>query len=336
MKKSLVALAALAASAAFAQSTVTLSGTLDAGLEKQSSTTPLKMTSGALGTTNFTFSGSEDLGNGLKANFKVSTSFDSTYLADGLAYIAKGAYPASAGDKTLATPPVIGNNDMWVELAGGFGSAKLGRSTDPVFATIQTANSTKGVTGFTSRNGVLDGNGVYIANQFLYTTPVVSGLSAQVSYGASELVNTKANTGYSVNYAAGPLSVGFASSTINNVGASGAAAVPTYTDLGKTVTAVSGSYDAGVAKFFLTGTNRSEKSSSYNVGVTVPMGAGLVWADYTSNMNNDTASTQLGYKYSLSKRTTAYAQVGVKRVGATATAATTNSNGYGVGIAHNF
>ena len=55
MKKSLVALAALAASAAFAQSTVTLSGTLDAGLEKQSSTTPLKMTSGALGTTNFTF-----------------------------------------------------------------------------------------------------------------------------------------------------------------------------------------------------------------------------------------------------------------------------------------
>ena len=53
-------------------------------------------------------------------------------------------------------------------------------------------------------------------------------------------------------------------------------------------------------------------------------------------MNNDTSSTQLGYQYSLSKRTTAYAQVGVKRVGATTTTATTNSNGYGVGIAHNF
>lgn len=316
MKKSLVALAALAASAAFAQSTVTLSGTIDAGLEKQSATSPLKLTSGALGTTNFTLSGSEDLGNGLKANFKVSTSFDSTYLADGLPYIAKGAYSSSAGDKTVATPPVIGNNDMFVELAGGFGSAKLGRSTDPVFATIQTANSTKGVTGFTSRNGTLDGNGVYVANQVLYTTPNVSGLSATVSFGASEVANTKANTGYSVNYAAGPLSVGYAASTINNVGASSYSAASAYQQ-GKAVSALSGSYDAGVAKFFLTGTNRSEAKSSYNLGVTVPMGAGTVWADYTNNNNTDTIATQLGYKYSLSKRTTAYVQYGNKKAAGT-------------------
>ncbi len=307
MKTSLVALAALAASAAFAQSTVTLSGTIDAGLEKASATSALSMAASRLGTTNFTLSGSEDLGNGLKANFKVGTSFDSTYRAAG----------------TDASGTVIGNNDMWVELAGGFGSAKLGRSTDPVFATTQTANSTKGVTGFTARAGTLDANGVYIANQFLFTTPSVSGLSAQISVGLSEVANTKNNTGYSVNYAAGPLSVGFASSTVNNTGGT-----TSYT--GKTVTALSGSYDAGMAKFFLTGTNRSENKSSYNLGVTVPMGAGVVWADYTNNNNSDTVATQLGYKYSLSKRTTAYVNYGSKKVaGAT-------SQGYGLGVSHNF
>ena len=69
MKKSLVALAALAASAAFAQSTVTLSGTIDAGFEKMTATSPLQMQSGRFGTSNWTISGSEDLGNGLKAVF---------------------------------------------------------------------------------------------------------------------------------------------------------------------------------------------------------------------------------------------------------------------------
>ena len=310
MKKSLVALAALAASAAFAQSTVTISGTVDAGVEKTASSAALQVASSRSGTTNVTFAGSEDLGNGLKANFKVSTSFDSSYQAAAAA----------------AAATTLGNNDMWVELAGGFGSVKLGRSLDPLFATTQTANSTKGVTGYTSRAGTLDGNGVYVSNQILYTTPTVSGLSAQLSFAPSEVIGTKNNTGYSVNYAAGPLSVGFASSTLNNATATGYVAG----FAGKAVQLVSGSYDAGVAKIFVSGTQRSENKSSYNLGVSVPMGAGSLWADYTNNNNSDTVATQLGYKYSLSKRTTAYAQYGVKKV------AGTNSQGYGLGVQHNF
>lgn len=341
MKKSLVALAALAASAAFAQSSVTLSGTVDLGVEKQSATGALQFTTSASGTTNFTMSGSEDLGNGLKANFKVSTSFDSSYLASGVNYVNQNDTIPTASAKYGSLPPAIGNNDMFVELAGGFGSMKLGRSLDPVFATIQTANGTKGVTSFTSKNGVLDGNGVYIANQMLYTTPTVSGLSAQLSFAGSELRNTKNNTGYSVNYAAGPLSVGFASSTVNTDGASGLANFSSSTAAngtlrkGYAVKALSGAYDAGVAKVFLTGTQRTEGKGSFNLGTTVPMGSGFLWADYTVNNNTvgaitDAAATQLGYKYSLSKRTTAYAQFGTKKVaGAT-------SQGYGAGIQHNF
>jgi predicted porin len=338
MKKSLVALAALAASAAFAQSTVTLSGTVDLGLEKQSATGALQMTTSASGTTNFTMSGSEDLGNGLKANFKVSTSFDGSYLATGVNYVNQND---AVGTKYGSLPPVIGNNDMFVELAGGFGSLKLGRSLDPVFATIQTVNGTKGVTGFTSKNNILDGNGVYIANQVLFTTPTVSGLSAQLSFAASELRNTKNNTGASVNYAAGPLSIGFATSTVNTNGASGLANLSSSTAANATlrtgfaVQTLSGAYDAGVAKIFVTGTQRAEAKGSYNLGVSDPMGAGMLWADYTANNNTvgaitDAAATQLGYKYSLSKRTTAYAQFGTKKVAGATT------QGYGLGVQHNF
>jgi len=316
MKKSLVALAALAASAAFAQSTVTLSGTIDAGLEKTASSAAIQMATSRLGTTNITVAGSEDLGQGLKANFSVSTSFDSSYQAA----------------QAAQTPTTLGNNNMWVELAGGFGSLKLGRSLDPVFASTQTANSTKGVTGYTSRAGTLDGNGVYISNQVLYTTPSVSGLSGQISFAPSEVIGTKNNTGYSVNYAAGPLSVGFAVSTVANAAATGYNAGTTAgsVNTAKRVQALSGSYDAGVAKLFVTGTSRADYKSSYNLGVSVPMGAGALWADYTNNNNSDTVATQLGYKYSLSKRTTAYASYGTKK------AAGVNSQGYGAGVAHNF
>jgi len=316
MKKSLVALAALAASAAFAQSTVTLSGTVDTGIEKTASSAALQMAVSRNGTTALTFAGSEDLGQGMKANFSVSTSYDSSYQA-------------AAAAQSATT---LGNNNMWVELAGGFGSLKLGRSLDPVFASTQTANSTKGVTGYTSRAGVLDHNGVYISNQVLYTSPNVSGLSAQISFAPSEVIGTKNNTGYSVNYAAGPLSAGFASSTVNNATGSGynAGTSTGSVNTAKRVQILSGSYDAGVAKLFVSGTSRAEYKSSYNLGVSMPMGAATLWADYTNNNNSDTVSTQLGYKYSLSKRTTAYASIGTKKV------AGVNSQGYGAGVQHNF
>jgi len=117
--------------AAFAQSSVTLSGTVDFGLEKTASGTALQAANSRNGTTNFTLAGSEDLGGGLKANFKVSSAFDSTYQSAGAA----------------PTAQVLGNNDMFIELAGGFGSMKAGRSFNPVFSHALTANGTKGVTG---------------------------------------------------------------------------------------------------------------------------------------------------------------------------------------------
>ena len=91
MKKSLIALAVLAASGAtFAQSTVTIYGLLDAninstkdqittngqpngGLNAQSQ---VRIDSGGLQGSRFGLKGSEDLGGGLKANFKLESGIN--------------------------------------------------------------------------------------------------------------------------------------------------------------------------------------------------------------------------------------------------------------------
>lgn len=303
MKKTLIALAAVASTTAFAQSTVTLSGTVDTGLEKTASGAPLALTPSRSGTSNWTISGAEDLGGGLKATFLVSTSFDSS-------------------NGTVAAQ-TIGNNNMYVGLEGGFGALRMGRSFDPAFNLAQTANSTKGVTGYTTRAGVLDNNGVYIANQILYISPNFSGFQGQISYAPSEVAGTSAHSAIGLSYASGPLTLTFANSKL-------AGAATRLTQLGA-------AYDFSVAKVFFTYTDRSNTAStidnSWALGVSAPVGPGLVWADYAVRelAGADNKGFQVGYKYFLSKRTTAYVNLGHRKAGAAASA-----TGYGFGLQHNF
>ncbi|EEF22565.1 conserved hypothetical protein, partial [Ricinus communis] len=76
MKKSLIAIAVLAAtsSAAFAQSNVTIYGILDAGITSErggAQGNVTKVTSGAASASRLGFKGTEDLGGGLSAVFKL-------------------------------------------------------------------------------------------------------------------------------------------------------------------------------------------------------------------------------------------------------------------------
>jgi len=90
MKKSLIALAALAATTAFAQSSVTISGTMDAGVMNQkfdNGTNVTNVSTGSNGASRLRFVGVEDIGNGTKANFwlEMQPSFqDGTTSAAGL------------------------------------------------------------------------------------------------------------------------------------------------------------------------------------------------------------------------------------------------------------
>jgi predicted porin len=80
MKKSIIALAALAsltaAGTAAAQSSVTLYGRMDAsiGSERVDDVSTTKLYSGNLTTSRLGFRGSEDLGGGLKANFQLEAA----------------------------------------------------------------------------------------------------------------------------------------------------------------------------------------------------------------------------------------------------------------------
>ncbi|MCJ7800409.1 MAG: porin, partial [Polaromonas sp.] len=84
MKKSLIALAVLAASgAAMAQSSVTLYGRLDASLAQsktevtgQADVKQTGINSNNLNTTFWGLKGSEDLGGGLRANFGLESGFN--------------------------------------------------------------------------------------------------------------------------------------------------------------------------------------------------------------------------------------------------------------------
>ena len=334
MKKTLIALAAVAAtSASFAQSTVTLSGTVDVGIEKRFSGDATRMTPNRNGTSNWTLSGAEDLGGGLKAVFQVSTSFNSD-------------------TGTVSSTDGLGNNGMFVGLTGGFGTLRAGRPVNTLYGNAMFANGTKGVSVHDS-NSVVSGNAtanaktsgasssVYVPNAVQYHSPRFGGVQVQVEYAPSEstAVGNKAGKALAVRYDGGPLSATF----VNYTGATAAA-----TTL-KAVNQFAVSYDFSVVKVLFTirdqGGLTSDQDNSWALGLTAPVGPGLIYASFNNNeqVGDDGRTIIAGYKYNLSKRTQAYVNIARRNaawVGAAVTAAggtgTSSSTGYGFGLQHNF
>lgn len=350
MKKTLVALAALAASAAFAQSTVTLSGVVDAGLESIADTAT-KMVSGRNSTTNFTMAGVEDLGGGLKAKFQISSAFDSGSSTN--SSIAAGQTTTAPG--VLANGQ-IGNNGMFVGVESAtLGSVILGRPLATIYTFQQTANGTKGVSGFAATDTLITGidgssttaigASVYVGNAIQYTTPTMAGFSAQLEYSASEAFGVKSNNAVGLKYANGPLTATFVRNNMTDFVVS--------SEYKFTVNQLAASYDFGVAKAFLSYQNVNQAQAAidanlrnYVLGVSAPVGPGVVWAQY-GRASNDTFAdaatiTGLGYKYSLSKRSTVYVNLGnrsnarVSTLTGVISNTTTAGSGYGVGLSHSF
>ena len=337
MKKTLIALAALAAtSASFAQSSVTLSGTVETGVEKRFSGDVFRMTSNRNGTSNWTLSGKEDLGAGMAAVFQVSTSFTTD---DGVA----------GGLSTGTTGSALGNNGMFVGLTGGFGTLRMGRPVNTLYGNAMFANGTKGVSLHDS-NTVLAGlvanagNSVYVNNGLQYHTPVMGGFQAQVEYAPSELTGAKAGVGVGVRYAAGPVAV----SLVNYKGA-GTAAVLTP----KAVNQIAAAYDFGIAKAFLTyraqgkdgAVITKDNDTGFALGATAPVGPGSLYFSYNvrEQLGDDGKTIIAGYKYNLSKRTQAFVNVANRNktwqnaaVVAAGGTANKSSNGFGMGLQHNF
>jgi len=353
MKKSLIALAVLAASgAAMAQSSVTVYGLADVwvgsvkGSTQAGSASETVLESGGFATSRIGFKGTEDLGGGLKANFQIETS------------VAMDSPRASS----------LGDRQAWVGLSGGFGAIELGRSWTPYDDTRAMANDT-----FNANVAASFGNWLgYIdrgTNGIRYNTPSFNGFSASALVGLGEDKNTggtnKASslTSISVNYANGPIVAGLAHQIEkdNNAGAgvfddpTGLGVLAGVTTSKRTYTLVNGSYDFGVAKL-VAGYNtvkltseqavgNEAKANEYNLGVEAPLGSNLaVGAGYAQSkikVNGAEVSKTKGYtaalKYSLSKRTFGYAGLfSSKETFVAAPGTFVKGSGYFVGVQHAF
>lgn len=338
MKKSLIALAVLAASgAAMAQSSVTLYGIADAFVgstktevnsvgQRQTAVN----TSGVNGS-RWGLKGSEDLGGGMKALFVLESGFS---LDTG----------ASAQNGTLFS------RQAFVGLESGFGTVSLGRQYSAYDVLQGATNHNYDAFTFSAR-GAVSANGIKdytnrIDNSIAYTSPSFSGFSGAVVYGFGENKNTPTNlngdatdsASVHIKYANGPVLVGYAYQEDK------LAAVAGVQDKNK-YNLVGGSYDFGVAKLtasYNTAKNNTLKDKEGQIGVSVPFGAAAISAGYARSKTEGLGAERTGKGYSilgtydLSKRTRLYAGAQNTKAHILNVAAETEITTYGLGVRHSF
>jgi predicted porin len=324
MKKSLIALAVLGSVAGFAQaqSSVTLYGIADVwvGSEKDglNASSVTKVGSGGFNASRFGLTGSEDLGGGLKAIFKLEQGFD---ISNGTQSVSGSAFGRQA----------------YVGLAGGFGAVTFGNVWSSMDDVIGAANG-----GFDSSFSPLYSMSGSVHNSYVdrpqnaikYASPSFGGFSGSVTYGMDESSTVSQDVvDFQVGYAAGPIGVSVAYQVQNDV---------TDTKL----TLLNGSYDLGVAKLLATYgqvKTGSAKSTDYQFGVDVPLSSALTLSgSYAQTKDNDFSGNGkrtgfgLAAKYAMSKRTFAYA--GLVDIDAKDGAGTKTDEYrlYAVGMQHSF
>ena len=258
---------------AFAQSTVTVTGIMDAGYytgKLYGQAFNVVNNNGAR-TTAIKFIGSEDLGGGLKANFQFEVDpsltandknlFSNTTFNGAAGSAAPTVSAANAGSQAAnantaaAQPGLVGAGYSYVGLSGGFGEFQFG--------TINTATLTAFTTGsqmFGTAVGSGYGSGLYskftrYENSMMYSTPTINGFKARVlfapgndsQYGsavAGVTLRRTQNNEIAASYANGPLAATGAQirtvSTPNE--ATGKANITT------TINTLGAAYDLQVAK----------------------------------------------------------------------------------------
>lgn len=418
MKKSLIALAALAAvGAASAQSSVTLYGRLDVGYGSQTSemrATPTGtnavrsrgvmdggQTSNALG-----FRGVEDLGGGLKATFTIEQGINPTggalFAGRNGSAAQQVAYPvaftnnigAVGGIPSLSAITASTNRQSYIGLStASMGTFNIGYHYTNLYelSTLSGYNlGTEGLPGaFTSHTFGASYAGGARSNGVTYISPVFAGgFTVRAQYGANgatpEINNSTTaaggtntaegrRTSLMGQYANGPLSVAlsYTRNRINTSAAGIAGITATGGSRSGNLTQLGGSYDFGVVKLggtynvgrdggigaanFGAAAGTSTRYRSYQVGLSAPFGAfvpfvtaGRAFAetDGAGARAIDVRQAQVGVRYSVSKRTTAYAFYGtatdnaaqstVASIAAATAASVYRDKKTIVGIAHSF
>lgn len=350
--RTLLAIAASGGAAgASAQSSVQFAGLIDTYVGSNqlsgSSQRIANLGAGGMSTSWFGFTGTEDLGGGLQAEFAL-TSFIKSDTG------MQGRFPADT----------LFSRDANIGLKGRFGAINLGAYIAPNFFSAVRFNPFGNSTVLSPlllhsyvttngdrnvwRNSIAGDTGW--SNQIAYTTPDFGGLKLDFHYQFGEVAGSpgKNNIGARAFYFRGPLGLtayvqrvqvnnpldaGAATSSLNTVGS------PTS----QKAWFVGGSYDFNTVKLFGTyqQTSNSVDASdkTLQLGAKIPVGAGDVLASWAqtrrtgsvvgADLTRNTAS--VGYDYFLSKRTDLYAAYMYDKV-----STQNQGNSFVTGIRHRF
>lgn len=327
-------------------SQVIVYGAADLGLEfaKNGQTSVNRVSSGMSTVSRIGFRGSEDLGGGLRANFRLESGLN-------------------ADDGTQNNATKFFGRWSYVGLSGSWGAIDLGRMWSPTFVVGLTSDPL-------ARNRTSLGWNMFLAqtrrtdtaftpgftdNSVRYTTPRVGGVWGELMYSPGEAVDSASSgrgLGLNLQYASGPLYLGYGYQRTN----SGTATVPVANP------------DASVSHFFgatyrlgdvtLYGTlnrNTADATSipdSTNAMVSARWAVGgphvllaQVAQRKVSGVDARARGLQIGYDYLLSKRTSLYARIarvnndGLSRItlnGVASQAAGADASFTGLGISHVF
>jgi predicted porin len=294
-----------------AQSSVTLYGLTDAfaGEVRAAGATgnAWQVGSGGMTTSYWGFSGTEDLGNGLKAIFTLEDFFR----------VASGQSGSFAGQSFFGRNAFVG-------LGGHFGEVTLGRNTAPLFVSTLLFNpfgnsfvfspivvhsylaSAMGAASVQSDTALDD--------SLLYQSPEIAGLSGSLLYSNAGVAGHTGQANYSANalYFAGPFSATVAVQALHT------AALLVNGATVQTAWLVGGAYRLGTVKIYAqyerVDNNSHLADDTVQLGASVRAGLGSLMVSWAgtrrrsadeANIHWSTAA--LGYDYPVSKRTDLYA-----------------------------
>lgn len=263
-----------------------------------------QLDSGNMSRTFLGFRGTEDLGGGLRAVFRLESYFaiDSGVI---------GGYGGNA----------FWGRDANVGLSGAFGSTVLGRNVSPLYLTTITFNPFGESFGFSPSTrqyfaGAMLGDRSW-NNSVAYLNNPRDPLRVHIVANAREFNNGVLDNGHnygaSVSYLSGPFAVAVAWEKIQN----SVLPLPAGFDQ-QTVTQVSGTYDFKLVRLYgqlgrvHTDAAINTKHTLFQIGAAVPIGQALILVAY-GNSRAKTDFSQItdrtysiGYDYFVSKNVDIY------------------------------
>jgi predicted porin len=279
MKKNMIALAVAAAFAApvAMADAPTIYGQLNVnfGSENTDAATAVSQDVGYGSTASrFGIKGSEDLGNGLKAVYKLEWGVDAGAVSS------------------------LSNRNSYLGLAGGFGTVLAGRHDTPTKMSQASDLFGDGAADLVNDNmiGDISGGDDRLANVLAYVSPSFSGVKLIAATQMSRTENDAQGSSYALTYGS------------TKKGLYGAVAMTDYDNSTDNSTRISAQYKAGalIANAIMHNADNgsyTQVQAAYKFGKFMPK-IKVTMAD--SDAQGTSTNTAVGLNYSLGKKTTAY------------------------------